>query len=73
VASAWAKAWKSRGVSDPVGEKLEFLQRASALGYTVVLCFIGLESSDLSDERVAMRVMQAATTRARRRIATLRA
>lgn len=44
--------------SDPVGEKLEFLKRASVLGYEVVLCFIGLESPDLSDERVAMRVMQ---------------
>jgi predicted ABC-type ATPase len=44
--------------SDPVGEKLEFLQRAIAEGYTVVLCFIGLESPAQSDERVAMRVMQ---------------
>ena len=44
--------------SDPVGEKLEFLRRASALGYTVVLCFIGLDSPELSDERVAMRVLQ---------------
>ena len=44
--------------SDPVGDKLEFLRAASALGYTVVLCFIGLESPALSDERVAMRVMQ---------------
>jgi predicted ABC-type ATPase len=44
--------------SDPVGEKLEFLKRASALGYTVVLCFIGLESPELSGERVGMRVMQ---------------
>ena len=44
--------------SDPVGAKLEFLKRASALGYTVVLCFIGLESPELSDERVAMRVLQ---------------
>jgi predicted ABC-type ATPase len=44
--------------SDPVGEKLEFLRRASALGYTVVLCFIGLATPELSDERVAMRVLQ---------------
>jgi predicted ABC-type ATPase len=44
--------------SDPVGDKLEFLKRAAALGYTVVLCFIGLDSAELSDERVAMRVMQ---------------
>jgi predicted ABC-type ATPase len=45
-------------LSDPVGDKVEFLRSASALGYTVVLCFIGLESPELSDERVAMRVMQ---------------
>lgn len=44
--------------SDPVGDKLEFLKRAAAAGYTVVLCFIGLGSAELSDERVAMRVMQ---------------
>jgi predicted ABC-type ATPase len=40
--------------SDPVGEKLRFLKLARAQGYTVVLCFIGLEGSDLSEERVAM-------------------
>jgi predicted ABC-type ATPase len=44
--------------SDPVGDKLEFLRTASTLGYTVVLCFIGLDSPELSDERVAIRVMQ---------------
>ncbi|MFL5456837.1 MAG: zeta toxin family protein [Myxococcales bacterium] len=44
--------------SDPDGEKLEFPRRASATDYTVVLCFIGLESPELSDDRVAMRVMQ---------------
>lgn len=44
--------------SDPVGDKLDFLRRASALGYSVVLCFIGLGSPELSDERVAMRVLQ---------------
>jgi len=44
--------------SDPVGDKLEFLRRASARGYTVVLCFIGLDSPELCDERVAMRVLQ---------------
>src|SRR6266511_3122754 len=42
--------------SDPVGDKLEFLRRASTRGYTVVLCFIGLDSPDLCDERVAMGV-----------------
>jgi len=44
--------------SDPVGDKLKFLRRASTRGYTVVLCFIGLASPELCDERVAMRVLQ---------------
>jgi predicted ABC-type ATPase len=41
--------------SDPVGE---FLRAAAASGYTVVLCFIGLDGADTSDDRVAMRVLQ---------------
>ena len=44
--------------SDPVGDKLTFLKQAAASGYTVVLCFIGLESASLSSDRVAMRVSQ---------------
>jgi predicted ABC-type ATPase len=44
--------------SDPVGDKRAFLQRAAAAGYTVVLIFIGLASAELSEERVAMRVLQ---------------
>jgi predicted ABC-type ATPase len=44
--------------SDPVGDKLSFLQAASADGYTVVLCFIGVGGPDVSDARVAMRVSQ---------------
>lgn len=44
--------------SDPIGDKLGFLKEAVASGYTVVLCFIGLESAALSEERVAMRVSQ---------------
>jgi predicted ABC-type ATPase len=44
--------------SDPVGDKLAFLKEAAAAGYAVVLCFIGLSGSDLSEERVAMRVSQ---------------
>jgi predicted ABC-type ATPase len=44
--------------SDPVGDKLEFLKRAERKGYTVVLCFIGLDGPGLSEERVAMRVLQ---------------
>ena len=44
--------------SDPVGDKLGFLKEAAESGYTVVLCFIGLSSPTLSEERVAMRVSQ---------------
>ncbi|MFO0913484.1 MAG: zeta toxin family protein [Pirellulales bacterium] len=44
--------------SDPVGDKLQFLKDAAAVGYHVVLCFIGLNSTDLSEQRVAMRVAQ---------------
>ena len=43
-------------LSDPEGEKVRFLRRASADGYTVVFCFIGLESAAVSDRRVTMRV-----------------
>lgn len=44
--------------SDPAGDKLNFLRKAVASGYTVLLCFIGLESAALCEERVAMRVSQ---------------
>jgi predicted ABC-type ATPase len=44
--------------SDPVGDKLSFLQEAIAAGYTVVLCFIGVSGPKTSKERVAMRVSQ---------------
>ena len=44
--------------SDPVGDKLKFLQEAARSGYTVLLCFIGLAGPELSEERVAMRVSQ---------------
>ena len=45
-------------LSDPVGDKVEFLRRAAADGYAVVLCFIGIDSAEISEERVAMRVLQ---------------
>jgi len=45
-------------LSDPVGDKVEFLSRAAAQGYTVVMCFIGIADPGLSEERVAMRVLQ---------------
>lgn len=44
--------------SDPAGDKLGFLKRASDQGYSVVLCFIGISSPEVSEERVAMRVTQ---------------
>ncbi len=44
--------------SDPVGDKLGFLKEAVAVGYTVILCYVGLASANLSEERVAMRVSQ---------------
>jgi len=44
--------------SDPMGDKVDFLRQASAAGYTVVLCFIGLASPEFSEERVAMQVSQ---------------
>ncbi len=44
--------------SDPVGDKLGFLKNAVARGYTVILCFIGISGSEVSEQRVAMRVSQ---------------
>lgn len=44
--------------SDPVGDKLAFLEGAAKAGYTVVLCFIGLSGIETSEQRVAMRVSQ---------------
>jgi predicted ABC-type ATPase len=44
--------------SDPVGDKVGFLEEAARCGYAVVLCFIGLSSPEQSVERVAMRVSQ---------------
>jgi predicted ABC-type ATPase len=44
--------------SDPVGDKVAFLKRAASQGFTVVLCFIGIDGPEVSEERVAMRVLQ---------------
>jgi predicted ABC-type ATPase len=44
--------------SDPVGDKVMFLQKAGETGYTVALFFIGIDSPQTSDTRVAMRVSQ---------------
>jgi len=44
--------------SDPVGDKLDFLKAIEKAGYTAVLIFIGVSGPEISDERVAMRVLQ---------------
>ncbi|MFM9058390.1 MAG: hypothetical protein ACKOSQ_04615 [Planctomycetaceae bacterium] len=44
--------------SDPVGDKLGFLEACAAQGHTTALIFIGLATAGLSAERVAMRVSQ---------------
>ncbi|MBN1675465.1 MAG: zeta toxin family protein [Kiritimatiellae bacterium] len=44
--------------SDPVGDKLSFLKRAAEAGYTVLLCFIGIDAPDTAEQRIAMRVSQ---------------
>jgi len=44
--------------SDPAGEKIGFLKSAVETGYNVIVCFIGLAGSLISEERVAMRVLQ---------------
>jgi len=45
-------------LSDPVGEKVEQLASFAALGYTVVLIFIRIDSADESVKRVSMRACQ---------------
>jgi predicted kinase len=42
-------------LSDPAGEKVEFLRQAAATGYTVVLCFIGVDHPEVCEERLARR------------------
>ena len=44
--------------SNPVGDKISFLQRAAGAGYNVILCFIGISGPAMSEERVTMRVTQ---------------
>jgi predicted ABC-type ATPase len=44
--------------SDPVGDKIAFLTEAEQAGYTVGSFFIGAEGAEVSQERVAMRVLQ---------------
>ena len=44
--------------SDPVAEKLAFLEEAVGAGYTVVLFFVGISSPDVSLDRVGQRVVE---------------
>lgn len=44
--------------SDPVGGKVAFLKEAAEAGYSVVLCFVGISSPEISETRVSMRVSQ---------------
>ncbi len=56
--------------SDPAGEKLAFLKHATARGYAVVLCFIGVAGLATCEERVAMRVSQGGHDVPREKLAT---
>ena len=42
--------------SDPVGDKVDFIQQAGQAGYWTLLCFIGIPGPAVSEERVAQRV-----------------
>lgn len=44
--------------SDPVGDKIAFLKEAEQAGYAVALFFIGTGGAEVSQERVAMRVLK---------------
>ena len=44
--------------SDPVGEKVGFLRRVAQSGYNTILCFIGIAGPPVSEQRVAMRVLE---------------
>lgn len=44
--------------SDPVGDKVEFLEDAKRQGYQVVVIFIRLDNAETSKQRVAMRVLK---------------
>lgn len=46
-------------LSDPAGEKVEFLRRAAEeQSYTMMLCFVGIDSAATSNERVFIRVTE---------------
>jgi predicted ABC-type ATPase len=43
--------------SDPKQDKVTFLRKCETQGFTVLLCFIGLNDAELSNERVALRAL----------------
>ncbi len=45
-------------LSDPVGEKVSFLERAAGEGYTVLIFFVGIPDARTSKLRVKMRTMR---------------
>lgn len=45
-------------LSDPVGDKVDFLHDAASAGYEVVLVFIRIDTPETSIQRVSMRVAQ---------------
>lgn len=45
-------------LSDPVGDKVEFIRQAAASGYLVVLMAVGLDSPEKSLQRVRLRVQR---------------
>lgn len=44
--------------SDPAGDKLAFMADAAAVAFTVLLCFIGISSPEISKERVVFRTLK---------------
>ena len=45
-------------LSDPVGDKVDFIDEVSQLGYQTVLIFIKIDSAETSRQRVSMRSAQ---------------
>jgi predicted ABC-type ATPase len=45
-------------LSDPVGDKIDFLKNAHSQGFEVVLFFVGISGPQVSESRVAQRVTQ---------------
>ena len=45
-------------LSDPVSDEVDLLAKAAAQGYPVVMVFIGIDDPEISERRVAMRVLR---------------